>query len=80
MGSKSAPIPPPAVNYAKEAELRAKEEEQMETEIEFERKKLMDKKQSGRYSLLKTGGEGLLDEAETETKSLLGSGKKTKKA
>ncbi len=80
MGTKSAPTPPPAVDYARETKLREQEQEQAEVEIEFERKKLMERRQSGRYSLLRTGGEGLLDEAEIETKSLLGSGKKAKKA
>jgi hypothetical protein len=77
MGKKTAPYtPPPPVNYAQESLQRKKEESEMDAEIVLERTKALTKKKSGRYSTLLTGGEGLQDEADVKTRSLLGSGKK----
>jgi|APSaa5957512622_1039677.scaffolds.fasta_scaffold45977_2 hypothetical protein len=79
MGKKSAPapyIPPPPVDYAQESVQRQKEEAEMDAEIVLERTKALNKKKSGRYATLLTGGEGLQDEADVKTRSLLGSGKK----
>ena len=75
MGSKSAQYtPPPPVDYAAEARQRKKEETEMSEELDQERADLIRKKKTGRYSTLLTGGEGLLDEAESGKKSLLGEG------
>lgn len=77
MGKKSQPYtPPPPVDYAAEARQRQKEEAEMDAEIQQERTKALEKKKSGRYSTLLTGGEGLLDEANVKHRTLLGSGKK----
>jgi len=77
MGKKSAPyVPPPPVDYAAESLQRQKESEEMDAEIKAERQKALDKKKSGRYATLLTGGEGDQDEADIKTRSLLGSGKK----
>lgn len=77
MGKKSAPyVPPPPVDYAAEAKQRKKEKEEMEVELQQEKTKLLEKKKTGRYSLLKTGGEGVQDEADIKKRTLLGSGKK----
>ncbi|MCS5590725.1 MAG: hypothetical protein NZ824_12245 [Candidatus Thioglobus sp.] len=72
MGKKSAYVPPPPVDYAAEAKARDDERERLDQELTDERTELLNKKKSGRYSLLLTGGEGVQDEAETSTKSLLG--------
>jgi len=77
MGSKQQPyVPPPPVNYAKEAVDRETEKEEMAQELQQEKTELINKKKKGRYSLLRTGGEGVQDEADIKTRSLLGSGKK----
>ncbi len=77
MGKKSAPyVPPPPVDYAAESRTRKKEQEEMEQEVIDTKKELLERKQKGRYSLLLTGGEGVQDEANVKTRSLLGSGKK----
>ena len=77
MGKKSAPyVPPPPVDYAAESRQREKETEEMEKELETEKQELLERKQKGRYSLLLTGGEGVQDEPDVKTRSLLGSGKK----
>jgi hypothetical protein len=83
MGKKSPPAPPPPPpmppmytpqTMEKETEVRRAEEKRMDEEIVVERKKILNKAKKGRYSLLRTGGEGLLDEAPTKKRSLLGSG------
>lgn len=77
MGKKSAPyVPPPPVDYAAEAKAREKEQAEMEQKVEDTKQELLERKQRGRYSLLLTGGEGVQDEANVKTRSLLGSGKK----
>ena len=75
MGSKSAPAtPPPPVDYAAEAATRERETREAEMEIDAERAELLRKRKTGRYSTLLTGGEGVLDDADSEKKSLLGEG------
>jgi hypothetical protein len=77
MGSKQQPyVPPPPVDYTAEANQREKETAEMEQDLKDEKTALLNKKKSGRYSTLLTGGEGDQDEADVKTRSLLGSGKK----
>ena len=77
MGSKQQPyVPPPPVDYSKEANTREEETKEMEEELQAEKTALLDKKKKGRYSLLLTGGEGDQDDADIKTRSLLGAGKK----
>jgi len=77
MGSKQQPYaPPPPVDYTAEANQREKETLEMEQELQQEKTELLNKKKSGRYATLLTGGEGDQDEADVKTRSLLGSGKK----
>lgn len=77
MGKKSTPyVPPPPVDYAAESKQRNKEKEEMEQKVEDTKTELLERKKKGRYSLLLTGGEGVQDEADVSTRSLLGSGKK----
>lgn len=77
MGSKQQPyVPPPPVDYTAEANQREKETLEMEQELQQEKTELLNKKKSGRYATLLTGGEGDQDEADVKIRSLLGSGKK----
>jgi hypothetical protein len=69
-------VPPAPVDYNAESKAREKEKAEGEKSLAEEKGKLLAKKQSGRYSLLLTGGEGVQDEADVKTRSLLGSGKK----
>jgi hypothetical protein len=73
MGKKSKPATPPEpIDYKEESAQRSKEQKAQVASIAETKTELLTKKKRGRYSLLKTGGTGLVDEAKTAKKSLLG--------
>lgn len=77
MGSKQQPyVPPPPVDVTAEADQRNRETAEMEQELKDEKTALLNKKKSGRYATLLTGGEGDQDDPDIKTRSLLGSGTK----